>query len=159
MIGRQHGRFTHVLVFTAVGLAAAGCSQSGDELPREPVSGTVTLDSQPLADGVIQFMPATSATGEGTAVIQPGGATIKGGRFSIPRDTGLVPGSYNVAINAADRGAEQTKPDVPGTGQKAQKGRVPKELIPAKYNAQTELKAEIKKGGASDLKFDLQSQK
>jgi hypothetical protein len=157
MIGRQLGRFTHVLVFTAVGLAAAGCSGSGDELPREPVSGKVTLDGQALADGAIQFMPATSATGEKTAVAQPGGATIKNGQFSIPRETGLVPGSYNVAINAAERGAEQTKPAGPGTGQKGAKGRVPNELIPAKYNAQTVLTVEIKKGGASDLKFDLQS--
>ncbi len=31
----------------------------------------------------------------------------------------------------------------------------PKELIPARYNSQTELKAEIPKGGKSDLKFDL----
>ena len=41
----------------AVGSTAAGCSQSSDELPREPVSGTVTLDGQPLASGTIQFSP------------------------------------------------------------------------------------------------------
>ncbi len=56
MIDRDHMRLRYALVLAA-GLAA-GCSGGGDDLPRESVSGTVTLDSQPLADGVIQFMPA-----------------------------------------------------------------------------------------------------
>jgi hypothetical protein len=137
------------LLFVAIGLAASGCSGSGDDLPREPVSGTVTLDGQPLANGSIQFNPMTQS---GSAV--SGGATIQNGRFSIARENGLVPGTYRVAIYSAGSSGAQSKSASPGSGRGADR---PKELIPDKYNANSELKAEIKKGGASDLKYDLQS--
>ena len=42
------------LVF-ASGPMMTGCSGSGDELPREPVSGVVSIDGEPLANGTIQF--------------------------------------------------------------------------------------------------------
>ena len=80
-----------------------------------------------------------------------GGGTITDGKFSIAREGGLVPGSYTVAIYAAATQGEQTKPkQVGGTRKESQ---VAKELIPAKYNANTELKAEIKKGGNKRSKF------
>jgi hypothetical protein len=150
MIGCDHVRFTHAL-FLAVGLAAAGCSGSGDDLPREPVSGTVTMDGQPLIDGVIQFNPAGEATAGATQV--PGGGPIKGGQFSIPRESGLVPGNYNVAINAAEK-RDRTKPAQVGGGKATE---LAKELIPARYNTMTELKAEIKKGVPNEFKFALES--
>jgi hypothetical protein len=133
----------------AAGLLAAGCS-GGDDLPREPVSGTVTLDNQPLADGVIQFTPAEKAATGPSAV--PGGGEIKGGKFSIPRDRGLVPGKYNVAINSAEK-SERTKPQQVGGG----KVDLPKELIPAEYNSATKLTAEVKRGGSNDFTFTLES--
>jgi hypothetical protein len=142
-------RFSLALLLAAV-LAAPGCAGSEDDLPREAVSGTVTLDGKPLADGSIQFTPATNAGG--TAV--GGGSTIENGRFSIAREKGLVPGSYKVAISAAD----QKKRDEPTKGPVNKRSGLAKELIPAKYNSQTTLTAEIKKGGSDDLKFDLQSQ-
>jgi hypothetical protein len=144
MFSCTHVRLLYVLVFAA-GLAA-GCSGS-DDLPREVVSGTVTLDGQPLDDGVIQFTPAG---GSGQV---SGGTQIQGGKYSISRDQGLVPGSYNVAINAATK-SERTKPAQVGAGKAAE---LPKELIPAKYNSATELKAEVKKGGPNAFTFTLQS--
>ena len=135
------------LVFLVVlGMASSGCSGSGDELPREPVSGTVSLDGEPVADGMIQFTPS-GGSGVG------GGARIQAGSFSILRESGLVPGSYQVSINAAaSPAAEPSKSAVPKKG-----AQLARELIPAKYNSQTKLAVDIKKGGASDLKFDLQS--
>ena len=133
----------------AAGLMASGCARSEDDLPREAVSGTVTLDGQPLADGTIQFTPATNAGGPAIG----GGGPVENGRFSIARENGLVPGSYKVAINAADqkKREETTKGPVrKGLG-------LAKELIPANYNSQTTLTAEIKKGGSADLNYDLQS--
>lgn len=137
-----------ILVFAAFGLAV-GCSGPSDDLPREAVYGTVTLDGQPLANGTITFMPAG---GGGTG----GGSEIKDGSFSISRDAGLVPGNYNVAINASAKREERAKPEqVGGTRKESQ---LAKELIPAKFNSKTVLKAEIKKGGGNDnLKFDLES--
>ncbi len=156
MIECHQWRLTHTLVLTAVMLTVAGCSGSGDDLPREAVSGVVTLDGHPLPDGVIQFNPDSQATaGEAPT---PGGSTIKGGKFSIGQEMGLVPGNYVVSINAAGKRAERAKPAQAGAG--GNKGTdVAKELIPAKYNSKTELKTEIKKGGSNNtLNFDLKSE-
>jgi len=135
-----------IVVLAALGLAV-GCSGSGDDLPREPVSGTVTLDNVPLANGTISFVPVTGTGG--------GGGAIKDGKFSIAREGGLVPGSYTVAIYASATQGEQTKPKMAGGTRR--ESQLAQELIPAKYNANTELKAEIKKGGNSDLNFVLVS--
>jgi hypothetical protein len=142
MIGRHHWRFSLPLVLAAVGSMAAGCSQSSDELPREPVSGMVTLDGESLASGTIQFSPDGGA-GSGA------GGQIQDGQFSISRELGLVPGKYKVAINAAGK-RNQTKTNEPGK----RSGFAP-ELIPSQYNSKTTLSAEVKKGGSSDLKYEL----
>ena len=142
-MGRRHGRFAALLLFVAVVVVAAGCSGTGDDLPREAVSGTVTLDGQSLANGAIQFTP----TGNGTT---SGGSPITGGKYSIDREHGLVPGSYKVTVNAASKTTEAPKQADPGRPNRSERA---KELIPAKYNAQTTLTAEVKKGGSNDLQF------
>jgi hypothetical protein len=148
MIGRHQGWFPLALFSIAVALAAPGCSGSEDDLPREAVWGSVTLDGEPLAIGTIQFSPP--ATGAGSGGPTAGASKIEDGQFSIPRQKGLVPGNYNVSINSAGK-RDQTKPEIVG-----KRAAFAKELIPAKYNAATTLTAEVKKGGSS-LKFDLQS--
>lgn len=143
------------VALVTVGIVACGCSGPGDGLPREPVSGKVTLDGKPLPEGTIQF---TSEDEKGGGV---GGATIQNGQFSIPRETGLVPGNYRVAIyasgGAGGAGGGETRPASPDGSGRGRASSKPSESIPAKYNAQSELKVEIKQGGASGLKFDLQS--
>jgi hypothetical protein len=148
MIGRHHWLFFLPLVLAAVGSTAAGCSQSSDELPREAVSGTVTLDGEPLASGTIQF---SSDGGAGSGTAPGGGSDVKDGQFSISRELGLVPGKYKVAINAAGK-RNQAKTNEPGK----RSGFAP-ELIPSQYNSKTTLSAEVKKGGSSDLKYVLLS--
>jgi hypothetical protein len=133
---------------TAAGLAAPGCSGSRDDLPREPVSGSVTLDGQPLADGAIVFAPAASSEGAATATT----STIENGQFSIPRADGLIPGKYKVKISKPDHKPEGRSKGPIGKGTKPVK-----ELLPAKYNSKTELSADIEKGGTDGLKFDLRS--
>ncbi len=152
MVGRRFWRswFPRVAITVFFGLSTHGCSGSGDELPRESVSGTVTIDGQPLATGAIRFSP-TKADIEGHAV--EGGDSIKNGRFSISREVGLIPGDYRVSIFS---GSTTGKRPPPGVGP----GRVAKaaqELIPAKYNSRSALTANVPKGGLSDLRFDLHS--
>jgi hypothetical protein len=153
MMACAKGRLSLALLVCAALGVAVGCSGSGDDLPREAVSGTVTLDGQLLPNGSISFMPS-GGSGAGPTPTGGGGA-IASGKFSIARDTGLVPGSYNVAIYASEQSAERTKPAQAGAGIKPAERA--KELIPAKYNTSTELKAEIKKGGGNDLTFTLES--
>jgi hypothetical protein len=134
----------------ALGLMTFGCSRSKDDLPREPVAGTVTMDGQPLPEAVIQFYPTGDAKTTGA------NAQIKDGQFSIPREDGLVPGTYKVSISHAELQAALFK------GKKSDSPRSKRlgpELIPARYNSKSELTAEIKPGGTEDLKFELTSKK
>jgi hypothetical protein len=128
--------------------ALVGCGES-DALPREAISGTVTLDGQPLKEGIIQFMPAVSATGEGTVA----GGPIREGKFEIARNEGPTPGSYSVTILSGGTGADPLPAGTaPGEGTP---NKPAKERIPAKYNAQTTLTAEVKKGDPNKFEFAL----
>ena len=148
---RYRRRHLLPLLFITAGLTVPGCSDAGDGLPREAVNGTVTLDGQPLVEGTIQFAPA-DPTKNGVG----GGAAIKSGHFSIAREYGLVPGSYNVSISAPDRGGGAGKPQAPGAGGRS---ALAKELIPAEYNAKSTLKVEITKGGPNTPAFTLATKK
>src|SRR5436309_3067982 len=124
-------------------LTPAGCGGPGDELPRQAVSGSVTLKGQPLPQGTIQFLPTTDK--QPTA----GAVEIKDGKYSLPREQGLVPGSYKVMISSVkDPGAQQGPDDLPG-----KPGPPSKDLIAAKYNVKTNLTAEVKEGAANTLAF------
>jgi hypothetical protein len=109
----------------------------------------------PIPAGAITFLNE-----QGTAV---GGAPIKDGVFDIPAASGLPAGNYKVTISYPDpKGAPPVKEDEPpGVGDPGGKPgdnvdpRPVKELLPAKYNRETELKAEIKDGDPNKLTFDL----
>jgi hypothetical protein len=110
---------------------------------RLAVSGIVTLDGEPLEGAIISFRPMAA---------EPFGArvSIDSGDFRVPRQKGLTAGTYTVRINKhvpaqppEDGGDRRVKPGV--------------ELIPPRYNATTELTAEIPKSGKYDLRFELQT--
>jgi|SRR5262245_11506916 len=124
-------------------LLLAGCM--GDPLGREAVSGTVIFQGQPLDQGRIHFVPETKGPTES-------GATIENGKFQIPRDSGLVPGRYKVSVFSYDqKGAKVPSEEIPGDPGNTQF----KERIPKKYNAQTTLTAEVKKGESNTFEFKL----
>jgi hypothetical protein len=131
-------------------LGFAGCGEEAVGPPREAVSGTVSLDGRPLPDGVIQLIP-TSAR-EGTM----GGASVKDGRFSIKRHEGLAPGGYRVVIHSSVGGGDASRilDEAPGLLSSSDS---PRDLIPAQYNTNSTLKAEIKAGTANTLDFSLKS--
>ena len=129
-------------LFAALFVIVAGCSSGGD---AEPVTGTVTFDGAPLADGRITFEPAGQQGSGGGAVIADGSYSVPGG------DVGLLPGSYRVSISAVGGGSSAD--DAPGAGGPAAMGS---ELIPAKYNTDSELTAEVTADGDNTFDFDLQ---
>jgi len=108
-----------------LGLAlVAGCNK--DPLGRHAISGTVTVDGAPLESGHISFHPT-----EGQAT--SGGSVIKGGKYSVPREGGLVAGKYRVAINAPAPG---TGGQGAKTGPPGESVAPPNELIPPEWNTQ-----------------------
>jgi hypothetical protein len=149
MVSRNLRRCPGTALILAAGFLGSGCMGGGDDLPRVAVSGTVTFDGKPLEKGTIRFLP--SAKGKQGVALE-GGGMIESGKFSIPRDQGLVPGTYQVAIFSGGSGKGRGA-NGPETG-----GPAPsKELIPAKYNAKSELPAEVKQEGSNDFNFELTS--
>ncbi len=133
---------------TLAGLAlmvAFGCG-SGDGLPREKVSGTVTLGGKPVEAGRVTMLPADSSAGTGAA------GAIEAGSFAIPADQGPVPGSYLVSISVPE--APAAGKDGGATGPASEK--LAKELVPARYNTSTTLRATVEKGGKNQFTFNLE---
>jgi hypothetical protein len=108
------------------------------------MTGTVTVDGQPLEKGVITFYP----NGPGTTV----GGEINAGKFELAREQGATPGKYRVEISAY-RATARTEFDVDLNAQ------VPVEvqILPAKYNVKSELEVEVTDGGSNEFEFQLNS--
>jgi hypothetical protein len=148
-------RFTRFVGFSlalVLGAGFVGCGAVGDDLPRQAVSGTVTFDGQPLAQGRVQFEPSSP-----DAKIAAGGE-ITDGQFAIPRDQGPTPGDYRVMITSA--GARKPGADAAPGAEPAKHGAVKlpppaPELIPKEYNAKTRLTAKVEAGGPNTFEFNL----
>ena len=131
-------------------LAHAGCSPPEDNLPREPISGTVTFAGEPLKKGSIQFIPASSGASVAT------GSIVVDGKFNVPRSEGPVPGTYKVMIFAE---GVSTTSSAEGDRQRTVQNKKEKRgegLIPLKYNMKSELKADVKTGASNSFTFDLE---
>jgi hypothetical protein len=117
------------------GLAAAGCSR--DE-PLYPASGVVTLDGQPIDTGDILFVSLNGPRG-------PDSAKITGGKYELM----TTAGKKRVEISASKIR--------PGGARGAEGEPVPEEYIPARYNTESQLSAEVTAGGSRTLDFELKS--
>ena len=149
-------RYTLLALFAVVAAAALGCGGAAYDGPaRIPVSGTVNFEGQPLTEGMIFFVPDGH---EG----RQSSAPIGNGKFTIVEDAGPNEGKYKVRIIAAEPGAS-AEPDTesePGEGDEEGEEVVEEDvgkasqMLPPKYNDQTELTADIK-AEMAPLKFDL----
>jgi len=123
----------------ALGVALTGCGKPANG--RLEVSGTVTLDGEPLDQGSITFKNADPK-------LPSSGALILNGSFHIPDGKGLLPGEYKVAVDAPDEGGETGTPG-------GYTMVIPLSRIPEKYNAKTTLTAQVKPEGENRFVFDL----
>jgi hypothetical protein len=123
-------------------LLLPGCSDTR----RHSIEGTVTLDGLPLAQGYIRLLPQ-----EGTAG-PTAGATIEQGHFSIDASKGTFAGSFRVEI-VATRPSKRTAVD-PETGQKVP---IRQQYLPARYNTDSQLTADIAGNRSNQLEFALVS--
>ena len=123
-----------------------GCGaepHQGDGLAREAVSGTVTLDGKPLGGATIQFVPSDPNAPGGTS------GEFEDGKFEIGSGRGPMAGSYRVMISSRmEVEVDTTQP--PGEAPPPKK-----DPIPAKYNTQSDLTAEVKAGGPNTYDFPL----
>ena len=100
---RRHWNFRFLAIWATVGSTVVGC-YGGDGLPRQPVSGLVTLDGRLVKHGLITFYPAEQLV-KGVMIVA--GDMIKDGRFSIAPAYRLVPGRYRIAIHSEERAPKQ----------------------------------------------------
>jgi hypothetical protein len=126
---------------------AAGCDP-GDGLDRQAVSGTITLDNQPLEFGTIRFNPTSSEAGTEVST------SISGGKYSFSKSQGPVPGTYKVEISSA----KETDFEPPAGKTPGEFVRPPaKEIVPNKFNVKSTLSATIKSNHSEPVDFPLTS--
>jgi hypothetical protein len=124
-----------------VGLMALviGCARAPDFCR---VSGQVSFQSAPLAEGSIQFF----STGEHSG--PAGGALIKDGVYQLPAEHGLKPGSYRVFITSPESMPELKTPEM----------SVPpvRERIPPKFNSESQIEIEVRSGQVNAFDFTIE---
>ena len=125
-----------------------GCGGGSDGLDRQPVTGSVTLDGVPLDTGMIRLLPESAEASTETS------ATIEGGAYAFPKDSGPVPGTYKVLISSAkSEDFELPQGKTPGEYQPPKA----KEKVPAAYNVKSTLTATVTAGQKTPIDFTLKS--
>jgi hypothetical protein len=120
------GRAACLLALCVAAAVLPGCGP-----PTATVSGEVTVDGQPLDNGVISYAPAEGAGDAVTAVVEKGKYHVR-----------TTPGNKWVQISApvvVGQRKEYNGADAPLVD-------ITEERLPERYNAKTELKFEAKAG-------------
>jgi hypothetical protein len=115
----------------------SGCGKPARRVapPLRSVKGTVNLDGKPMADGEIWF----DRYGEPVKIFQ-----IKNGIYAGEAHEG----ENRVEIRAFK--------DAPGVGSiKGEPITLKMNIIPAEFNTESDLKADVTASGANDFKFDI----
>jgi hypothetical protein len=124
-----------LIVATCLGPGCSAPSTTGE------VVGTVTLDGKPVDSGTVQFKPVDGQT-------STAGATIDKGKFSV-----VVPiAKHRVEISATQLASGGNA----AAARHSDAGYATVELIPAKYNRNSELTMDVK-SGRNERSFDLKS--
>jgi hypothetical protein len=112
-------------------LFGVGCAES----EYVPVTGVVTWQGVPMPVGEVIFMPADNRT-------SPAAGKVENGAFQFMSK----PGQMRVEIQAA----RETGEVHPTDGYK-----LTELYVPARYNIESELTAEVTRGGENHFTFDL----
>ena len=116
----------------------SGC---GEGSGRQAAEGIVTLDGNPLPNGVISFRPA-----EGNQAPGSGGVVIDG-RFEVTVEKGLQPGKYTVDILVLKETGRMIQV-VPGGPEKP-------ERVPVEVNESKQLEAMVTSDDKNRFEFHL----
>lgn len=116
----------------------AGCSRSSTE---GTVNGTVTLDDQPLQQGVVRFVPVDAQARTASAPVRDGKftATVPIGEMRVEFSAPKIIGRHKV----------YDTPDSPVVDEVA-------ERIPERFNVKSELRITVKRGSQNEI-FSLKS--
>ena len=138
-------------------LVVAGCAETTG---RQPLAGTVSFQGQPLDMASIDFTRV-----DPTEPALHCGAMVRGGRFDIPRESGVPPGRYRVVISAGGPPPAATPAAVAPGGESRTppiRGANPfqaSERIPARYNEASALFVDVTADKPNHFTFDLTDSK
>jgi hypothetical protein len=130
---------------------AAGCGAAEEPLSRVPVTGDVTLNGQPLKSGVILFVPDQATAGPAAM------AVITDGKYELSETEGPIFGHHRVEIEATSF-LDFELDDEQAYAAYATAGGAPiaNNPIPANYNRQSTLSAEVTSEDGHEFDYDLQ---
>jgi len=120
-------------------LPLVGCSK-GDQPDLGEVSGTITLDGEPLGGASVYFRPksggrtSTGATDANGVYVMTYKNATKGAKI----------GEHTVTITTASEAIDR------------ETGKPFAEQVPAKYNEKSELTADVQPGSNPPINFELQ---
>lgn len=160
------------LICAVAAAVLVGCAGGQGKLGTVPVSGTVTLDGQPVPGATVTFKPKSSDGRAASAVTDTNGrftlTTVQGG-------DGALPGSYGVAITkvVSSGAGPVSDPRASGgtlTPEQMQQisqagagagatGGAGANTLPAKYASSdtSGFSVEVKKGEKNDFEFSMTS--
>jgi hypothetical protein len=133
-----------LILLLSLCLTFSGCGLWRKGEPEQvPVSGTVTLDGKPLAQGLIYFKTIAQGTIDS--------AEIKDGTFHGKAELG----DRRVEVSAYEKGTVRPvggDPMIPMSSQTRGKS-----LIPSCYNIESVLTAQVTRDGPNEFTFALKS--
>lgn len=138
-MGRSFGCLVSGLMISMV--AISGCGPSGP--PTAEVTGKVTFSGTPIEDGDISFHPE-----QGSKATTSSGP-IKNGEYRLSGQSGLMPGTYSVRVNAYRAGKQSTNPDMPPDPN-------PRfQFLPTKFNTNSTIEKFVVEEGKSKIEKNL----
>mgnify|MGYP000291886389 CR=1 FL=1 len=143
-------RGNSILLFAGILVALTGCGKRGPKLVD--VSGTVTLDGQPLGNVIVTFVPVEGG-------VSSSGVTDEAGHFrlSCSLGRGALVGQHRVYVQSQAAGPEdviipdEDAPDYRPDPYASLRAPPFVEKIPARYNTHTELVQEVRPGVTVNL--------
>lgn len=120
-----------------------GCGSSSG-IKRVVVSGKVSYQRQPVADGTVMFVPIQGTRGPTAS------ATIEGGVYKVTAGGGVPVGIQRVEIQAY-----QPVANAPRRAPSLQDIPAKQQYLPEQYNRQSTLEATITEQAVQTLNFDL----
>jgi hypothetical protein len=109
------------------------CGCGGERGPqRVLVSGTVTHNGKPIANGMIRFVPVQ------TSAVPPSGAFIVDGKYTIDSHGGVPVGTHRIQIEAYRPSQNRSNPGarLPPGGPPA---GLPQQYLSEKHNVKTQM--------------------
>ncbi len=125
----------HLSLMIAVVSLASGCGPSGPT--RAEVTGTVTLNGEPVAEGSINFFPVAGVKGP------EAGAAIREGKYHIPRNVGPVVGENRVELRAFQKSGRRIQDPTAPPGTMTEEIA---NIFPVEYNTNSTLVRDVQKG-------------